>query len=93
MLRQKMREKCWFCTPTRQKHPKMPPKPEKHAIFNAQTPIFWTQPPVSRKMKELNKALHRTAHKAPPVTADVGTHMKGGQDHIVNRGAHSRVVC
>jgi len=22
-------------------------------------------------MKELNKALHRTAHKAPPVTADV----------------------
>ena len=23
-------------------------------------------------MKELNKALHRTAHKAPPVTADVG---------------------
>ena len=31
----------------------------------------WTQSPRPRKMNELNKALHRTAHKAPPVTATV----------------------
>jgi hypothetical protein len=49
----------------------MAPKTEKHAIFDTQTPIFWTQTPRPDKMKELNKALHRTAHKAPPVTADV----------------------
>jgi hypothetical protein len=49
----------------------MVPKAEKHAIFDAKTLIFWTQPPQPSRMELLNKALHRTAHKAPPVTADV----------------------
>ena len=35
----------------------MPKKTEKHAIFDAQTPIFWTQTPRPDKMKELNKAI------------------------------------
>ena len=66
-----MRKGAGFAPKNHQKHPKIAPKPEKHAIFDAKTPIFWTQPPRQSKMKELNKALHRTAHKAPPVTADV----------------------
>jgi hypothetical protein len=61
-----------FAPPNSPKHLKIALKTEKQAIFDAKTPIFWTQPPRQSKMKELNKALHRTAHKAPPVTANVG---------------------
>ena len=68
----KMRKSVGFAPQNSQKHPKMAPKSEKHDIFDAQTPIFWTQTLAPRKMKELNKALHRTAHKAPPVTSTVG---------------------
>ena len=60
-----------FRPPNVKNTPKWPSKPKKHAIFDAQTPIFWTQTLRPSKMKELNKALHRTAHKAPPVTANV----------------------
>jgi len=67
----KNEEKCRFCTPKSPKTPQNGPTNRKHAIFGAQTPIFWTQTSRPSKMKELNKALHRTAHKAPPVTADV----------------------
>jgi hypothetical protein len=66
-----MRKSAGFAPQNRPKHPKMTSKTEKRANFDAITPIFWTQPPRQSKMKELNKALHRTAHKAPPVTANV----------------------
>jgi len=67
-----MKKSAGFAPQNRQKRPKIAPKTEKHALFDAKTPIFWTQTPRPRKMKELNKAFHRTAHKAPPVTANVG---------------------
>jgi len=76
-LRQKMRKGAGFAPKNHQKHPEMASKTEKHALFDAKTPIFWTQTLRPDKMKELNKALHRTAHKAPPVTADV--RLKGRQ--------------
>jgi len=66
-----MRKSVSFAPQNRQKHPKIAPKTEKHVIFDAKTPIFWTQTPRPSKMIGLNKAFHRTAHKAPPVTADV----------------------
>jgi hypothetical protein len=43
----------------------MAPKPGKHAIFDAQTPIFWTQTLRPDKMKELNKALEAIGDKSP----------------------------
>jgi hypothetical protein len=43
----------------------MATKPEKYAIFNAKTPIFWTQTPASCRMKELNKALESIGDKSP----------------------------
>ena len=48
-----------------EKHPKMAPKTEKHAIFDAKMPIFWTQTPRPDKMKELNKALEAIGGKPP----------------------------
>jgi len=47
------------------KHPKIVPKTEKHAIFTAKTPIFWTQTPRPSKMNELNKALEAIGDKSP----------------------------
>jgi HJR/Mrr/RecB family endonuclease len=43
----------------------MAPKAEKHAIFDAQTPIFWTQTLAPRRMMELNKALEAIGDKSP----------------------------
>jgi hypothetical protein len=43
----------------------MATKPEKYAIFNAKTPIFWTQMPRPSRMKELNKALEAIGGKPP----------------------------
>jgi hypothetical protein len=43
----------------------MVPKAEKHAIFDAKTPIFWTQTLAPSKMKELNKALEAIGGKPP----------------------------
>jgi hypothetical protein len=43
----------------------MAPKTEKHAIFDTQTPIFWTQTLPLRKMKESNKALEAIGGKPP----------------------------
>jgi len=43
----------------------MVPKAEKHAIFDAKTPIFWTQTLAPRKMEELNKALEAIGGKPP----------------------------
>ena len=67
----KNEKKYRFCAPESPKTPQIGPKTENLAIFCAKTPIFWTQTLAPRKMKELNKAIHRTAHKAPPVTANV----------------------
>jgi hypothetical protein len=60
-----MRKSAGFAPQNRPKHPKMAPKPEKHAIFDANTPIFWTQAPRPSKMKELNKALEAIGDKSP----------------------------
>jgi len=51
----------------------MPSKLGKQAIFDAQTPIFWTQLPRPSRMKELNKALEAIGAKARlSLIADVG---------------------
>jgi hypothetical protein len=76
-----MSKSAGFAPKNHQKHPKIALKTEKQAIFTAKTPIFWTQTLRPDKMKELNKALHRTAHKAPPVTADV-QQMSGGPKNL-----------
>jgi hypothetical protein len=60
-----MRKSSGFAPPNSQKHPKMVPKAEKHAIFDAKTPIFWTQTLAPRKMEELNKALEAIGGKPP----------------------------
>jgi hypothetical protein len=60
-----MRKSAGFAPQNRPKHPKTAQKPEKHAIFDAITPIFWTQPLAPRKMKELNKALEAIGGKPP----------------------------
>jgi len=60
-----MRKNAGFAPPNRQKYPKMAPKTEKHAIFDAQTPIFWTQTPLPDKMKVSNKALEAIGGKPP----------------------------
>jgi len=60
-----MRKNAGFAPPNRQKYPKMVPKAEKHAIFDAKTPIFWTQTLAPSKMKELNKALEAIGDKSP----------------------------
>jgi len=59
-----MRKSAGFAPKNRQKHPKMPSKLGKQAIFDAQTPIFWTQLPRPSRMKELNKALEAIGAKA-----------------------------
>ena len=43
----------------------MASKTEKHALFDAKTPIFWTQTLRPDKMKELNKALEAIGGKPP----------------------------
>jgi hypothetical protein len=50
-----MRKGAGFAPKNHQKHPEMASKTEKHALFDAKTPIFWTQTPRPDKMKELNK--------------------------------------
>jgi hypothetical protein len=60
-----MRKSAGFAPQNRPKHPKMVPKAEKHAIFDAKTPISWTHTPLPDKMKELNKALEAIGDKSP----------------------------
>ena len=54
-----------FRPPNVKNTPKWPSKPKKHAIFDAQTPIFWTQPPQPSRMELLNKALEAIGGKPP----------------------------
>jgi hypothetical protein len=60
-----MRKSAGFASQNRPKHPKMVPKAEKHAIFDAKTLIFWTQTPRPSRMELLNKALEAIGDKSP----------------------------